>query len=158
MGKVAVFHFIGRKPSQDKFIHTIEQIWNYTGEITFDGAYDTILTHRAILRQRQPILFIQGNTVGTPGVCTWDEIFDLQKNYNFRLGWHGWSHRKLTALTAEEMRREVKSPFATRIYAYPHGEFNGDSIRIIQEAKYNFAYSTTQGEEGNDFAIPREYI
>lgn len=155
----AVFHKIG-EPTEDKMTHSIEQILNYNGQITFDGAYRSVYEHRHKLAPKKPILFVQGDTVNdfyNLEVCHWRELYEL-KELGFVLGWHGWTHRKLTDLTESDIYHELDNPLGTDLYAYPHGEFDVIAIAFVEEMDYTKAYSTTQGEEGNDFAIPREYL
>lgn len=157
---IAVFHRIGNEAN---FVNPIEQILAYDGIITFDGAYESVYHHRKELASRKPILFIQGDTVGTDGVCKWWQIMELVYRWGFQLGWHGHSHRKLTELNAGEVYKEIRPdgplwPSEYKYYAYPHGDWDNKVAAIVRQAGYEKAYSTTQGEEGNDFAIIREYL
>lgn len=160
---VAVFHKIADKPSEDKIAHTLEQILGFDGQITFDGAYKSVWKHRKVLKNREPILFVQGDTVGKAGVCHWWQIMELVYRHGFKLGWHGHSHRKLTDLSLGEVYMEIRPdgplwPSEYRYYAYPHGDWNNAVAELVEAAGYENAFSTTQGEEGNDFAIPRIYL
>lgn len=153
---VAVFHHIG-EPTEDKFTRSLEQILAYQGLITFDGAYKEVYEHRQVLGAREPIMFIQWDTIGTDGVCTLDEIAELKKA-GFTIGWHGHTHRRLTELTDDEIRQEIHSELGPMLaYAYPHGDFDERAKRLIEEAGYLYAYSTTQGDD-SDYARRREYI
>lgn len=157
---VAVFHKIG-EPSKDHMINSVEQIIDFAlkgGLVTFDGAYKSLWENRNKLYNIEPILFIQGNTVGTDGVMDWNEIMELRIKYGFTLGWHGWSHRRLTELEDRPIQRELWSPILMDVYAYPHGDWDDRVAKLVREAGYLRAYSTTQGVEGNDFAIPRQYL
>jgi hypothetical protein len=153
---VAVFHRIG-EPTEDKFTHSLKQILDYGGEVTFDGAYTSLYEHRQELAKLKPILFVQGGTVGKEGICTWEQIWQLE-DLGFVLGWHGWSHDRLTELSEEQIRKELQSSFSTKLYAYPHGDYSELAISVIKDCGYEKAYSTTQGEKDNDFAIFREYL
>lgn len=157
---VAVFHHIG---TEGEYTNTLKQILAYEGVITFDGAYKSVWQYREELAHRKPILFVQGDTVGTEGVCHWWQIMDMVYRLGFELGWHGRSHRKLTELDAGEIYRELRPdtplwPSEYKYYAYPHGEFDQKAIDAVRAAGYEKGFSTTQGEDGNDFAIPRVYI
>lgn len=160
--KAAIFHRIG-EPSEDHMVNSLEQILKFPGEITFDGAYKSVWKYRKVLKNKQPILFVQGDTVGKAGVCYWWQIMELVYRYGFKLGWHGHSHRRLTELNLGEAYKEIRSdgplwPSEYRYYAYPHGDWSPETALLVQQAGYEKAFSTTQGEEGNDFAIPRVYI
>lgn len=153
---VAVFHRVG-EPTEDKFTHSIEQILAFDGLITFDGAYTSLWPHREVLGSRKPILFVQGLTLGSEGVLTVGEVMKLQES-GFILGWHGWSHNRLTELSEDEIANELDRPdWVDPIYAYPHGDFNQVAIDKLKEMGYQKAYSTTQGDDG-DYTIKRIYI
>lgn len=156
---VAVFHKIG-EPNEDHTVNSLEQILGFKGEITFDGAYRSIWEHREILGKREPILFVQEDTVrlGNPDVLTWEEILALRP-YGFILGWHGKSHRRLTELPDHVIIKELTAPpLFGKLYAYPHGDWSEHTAELVKQMGYLRAYSTTQGEGGNDFAIPRRYL
>lgn len=154
---VAVFHRIG-EPTPDLFTHSIDQITAYTGTITFDGVYESVFQHRIRLRGREALFFVSGDQIGREGFCNYDQLIRLRSE-GHALGWHGWSHTPLTELEPKEIEAELQRPaWVEPVYAYPHGEFNDSAIRILQDMGYDRAYSTTQGQEGNRFAIPRFYI
>lgn len=154
---MVVFHHIG-KPSEDKMTHSIKQILDCKDTISFDGAYECVWAHREQLKDREPILFVQGQTVGTKGVCTPEQIRELANDYGFVLGWHGWSHRKLTELPDHVIVKELTAPREySKLYAYPHGEFDERVKKIVKDMGFVRAYSTTQGD-GSDYAIIREYL
>lgn len=155
---VGVFHRIG-KPTGDHYTHSLEQILAFEGVITFDGAYKSVWEDRVELAPRQPILFVQGETVGTPGVCNQEQIDELA-GLGFVMGWHGWTHRRLPELPDHAVIRELTSPDPNfyKLYAYPHGDWDGRVAQLVKEMGYLRAYSTTQGEGDNNYAIPRVYI
>lgn len=155
---VAVFHKIVDKDPQNSEEHTIEQILAYEGEVTFDGAYSSLWKHRKVLGEKKPTLFVQGNTVGTPGVMTQKQIESL-KTLGWQLGWHTWSHRDLTELGPSELRDELNAPswLVEPIFAYPYGNFSDMVIRYLKGFGYKKAYSTTQGDN-SEFSLHREYI
>ncbi len=154
---VAVFHRVG-KPTEDKMTHSLEQILNFQGQVTFDGAYESVYWNREKLAGKKPILFIQQNTIGEPGICTMRQINELVELHGFTLGWHGRTHRKLTELSDLKIMYELSNHMGLRLYAYPHGDWNPKVAKMVKNMGYLKAYSTTQGEEGNDYAIPRVYI
>lgn len=157
---VAVFHRIG-EPTEDKFCHSIDQILAFDGQITFDGAYESVYEHREELKDKDIIVFIQATTIGKEGVMSLSQIHELGIRYGFHIGWHGWSHRKLTELPDHAVIAELSPPKEWNvlpIYAYPHGDFDDRTINLVKQMGYLQAYSTTQGEESNDYAIRRIYI
>lgn len=158
MDKVAVFHHISNK--RKDFHNSIEQILSFDGVLTFDGAYTSVWDYRDDLAQKDAVIFVQGDTVGTHGVMTWEQIEALASYpYNLHLGWHGWTHRRLTDLPDHAVIAELSAPRGgALLYAYPHGDWDERTAKLVKDMGYLRAYSTTQGEEGNDFAIPRIYI
>ena len=153
---VAVFHRIG-EPTPDLFTHSIKQIRSYEGKVSFDGVYSSVYDHIEEL-PKQCLLFVSGDMIGTEGFCTQSQLEELRA-HGHMLAWHGWSHRKLTELSEDEIRLELTRPEGILpYYAYPHGEFNDQAIHILQDMGYRFAYSTTQGIIHNPYAIPRHYI
>ena len=158
--RVACFHHIG-EPTEDKFTHSIEQILAYEGQITFDGAYESVWAHREALKDKDIIIFLQGLTLGMEGVMNFHRVSILGRDYGFHIGWHGWTHRRLTDLPDHAVIAELTPPTEWNIiplYAYPHGDFDERTKDIVKSMGYKQAYSTTQGEEGNEFAIPRMYV
>lgn len=156
MARVAVFHHISDEKKD--FHNSLEQILAFDGVITFDGVYTSVFDHRNYLWGKSPILFITGNQIGRDGYCNKEQLLQL-KSLGFRLGWHGWSHTKLTELDKDAIASELWRPkWIENIYAYPHGDYDLQTQTIVEDMGYKKAYSTTQGEEGNDFAIPRVYI
>lgn len=152
----AVFHRIG-EPSEDHFTNSIEQILDYDGQITFDGAYDSLWKHREKLAEKDPVLFVQGNTVGEEGILSWTQITELD-TMGWIIGWHGWTHRRLPELSDQAVIKELTpSNPMFKLYAYPHGDFDERTKKLVEQMGYLRGYSTTQGDD-SDFAIRREYI
>ncbi len=150
----AVFHRIGNSGA---FTNHIEDILAYDCQPTFDGIYTTVFDHRLQLRSRPAILFISGDQVGREGFCNKEQLLELKKD-GHTLAWHGWNHRRLTEMTEAEIRAELSKPdWVEPIYAYPHGDFNDLSKKILEEMGYEKAYSTTQGDNSN-YAIYRKYV
>lgn len=159
MSKAAVFHHIGESGD---YTNTIEQILAYDGLVTFDGAYKSVWENAYLMRgklKHMPIIFVQGDTVGTEGVCNRAEILTLSQT-GFLLGWHGWSHRRLPELSDDEVRKELSPPdwlMANALYAYPHGDFDERTKQLVREAGFWEGYSTTQGNDDR-YSLHREYI
>lgn len=151
---VAVFHRIG---TEGEFTDTIEDILAFEGEVTFDGVYTSVFDHRHLLAKKQPILFITGNQIGREGYCNREQLEEL-KALGFTLGWHGWSHNKLTELSEDKILAELHKPdWISNIYAYPHGDFNDTAKDWLKKLLYTKAYSTTQGDD-DVFSIRRTYL
>jgi peptidoglycan/xylan/chitin deacetylase (PgdA/CDA1 family) len=161
--QVAVFHRIGR-PEMGNFTNSLEQIEAFDGHITFDGVYDGVWEYRdavgELARERPLWLFFAGDTLGTDGFITKQKLLTLTDEYGCLFGWHTWSHPDLTKLSDDEVRHELDAPawVPRTAFAYPYGAFNERVIELVKEAGYKTAYSTTQGESDNEFAIRRVYI
>lgn len=154
---VGVFHRIGT-PEPGNFTNSIEQILAFPGLITFDGVYTSVFDNRLALKDKKAILFVSGDQIGREGFCNKEQLLELERLGHI-LAWHGWSHRKLTELSENDIRSELSRPdWVKPFYAYPHGDFDKRSIDILKKLGYRQAYSTTQGENGNEFAIYRHYI
>lgn len=151
---VAVCHRVG---TEGEFTDSIEDILAFDGEITFDGVYTSVFDHRHLLAKKMPILFVTGNQIGRDGFCNREQLLELTR-LGFVLGWHGFSHTKVTELDRLQMALEFRKPdWVSDIYAYPHGEFNELSKQLLEEMGYKKAFSTTQGD-GSRFAIKRNYL
>lgn len=154
---VAVFHHIG-EPTPDRFTHSIEQILDFEGQITFDGIYTSVFEHRHQLRNKKAILFVSGDQIGREGYCNKEQLLELQR-YGHTLAWHGWSHRRVNELSNEEMVADLMKPdWIEPLYAYPHGDYDARSCQALKELGFDKAYSTIQGDPNNEYAIPRLYI
>jgi peptidoglycan/xylan/chitin deacetylase (PgdA/CDA1 family) len=95
--------------------------------------------------------------------CTWEQVYELCAKYDFKLGWHTWSHRDLTKLTRDEILEEVTPPFPMQYFAYPYGTYNDLVIECVKEVGFKVAYSVTQGSQDRTdpayhFKIYRDYI
>lgn len=153
MGTI-VCHRIGTK---GEFTDPIEDILAHQGQITFDGVYTSVFDHRHLLAPKLPILFISGDQIGREGFCNTEQLLELKK-LGFILGWHGWSHRKVTELSRTELWTELSKPtWVNDVYAYPHGDFDEQAMNMLKELGYKKAYSTTQGDE-NVFSLRRSYL
>lgn len=152
-----------------------QEILDCSEPILFDGIYRNVYENRDVLIGKSGILFVMGDYVGKDNVfdlpnvpllekyCSWTELYELTSNFDFKLGWHTWSHPDLTKLNKHQIMRELKAPFETELFAYPYGRFNDLVIECVKEAGYKYAYSVTQGsrnehEKDYNFKIYRDYI
>ncbi len=128
---------------------------------TFDGPYRSVYLHRELfhgLKQR-PILFVVGAHVGGDNAwddgepfgrfCDWNEIMLLATQYNFRIGWHTWTHPDLATCTPAQLRAEVAPPEWLRCdaFAYPYGLFTAKVVQAVQDEGYDEAYAVTRGDD-----------
>lgn len=155
--------------------NTREQILNCNESIGFDGIYLNVYENQEILKDKSGIMFVMGDFVGkdnsfdlahVPALekyCTWEQVYELCAKYNFKLGWHTWSHRDLTKLSYDVIMKEVTPPFKMDFFAYPYGSYNDLVIECVKEAGFKAAYSVTQGSKNIDekdfiYKIYRDYI
>jgi len=155
--------------------NTREQILNCQEPIGFDGIYLNVYENQDVLKNKSGIMFVMGDFMGkdnsfdlphVPALekyCTWEQVYELCAKYDFKLGWHTWSHRDLTKLSREEIIKEVTPPFQMDYFAYPYGTFNDLVIECVREAGFRLAYSVHQGtknlhDSNYNYKIFRSYI
>lgn len=155
--------------------NTREQILNCHEPIGFDGIYLNVYENQDVLKEKSGIMFVMGDFMGkdnsfdlahVPALekyCTWEQVYELCARYDFKLGWHTWSHRDLTKLSRDEIMKEVTPPFHMDYFAYPYGTFNDLVIECVREAGFKLAYSVHQGtkdfqDPNYNYKIFRSYI
>lgn len=137
--------------------NTREEIEACTDTLGFDGVYLNVYENRDVLQGKEGVFFVMGNYVGKdnafdlPNVprlekfCTWEQIFEMARDYGFKVGWHTWSHPDLTQLSTAEIMKEVRPPVPMKFFAYPYGRYNQRVIECVRLAGYEAAWSVTQG-------------
>jgi hypothetical protein len=155
--------------------NTREQILACHEPIGFDGIYKNVYDNQDVLVGKSGIMFVMGDFMGgnnhfdlahVPALedyCTWEEVYELCAKYDFKLGWHTWSHRDLTKLDRNEIMKEVTPPFFMKYFAYPYGTYNDLVIECVKEAGFKMAYSVHQGtkdlvDPNYNYKIFRSYI
>jgi hypothetical protein len=155
--------------------NTREQILACHEPIGFDGIYKNVYDNQDVLVGKSGIMFVMGDFMGgnnhfdlahVPALedyCTWEEVYELCAKYDFKLGWHTWSHRDLTKLDRNEIMKEVTPPFPMKYFAYPYGTYNDLVIECVKEAGFKMAYSVHQGtkdltDPNYNYKIFRSYI
>lgn len=160
-----LLHNIGQKINEN--YNTPEEIEACQDTLTFDGVYRNVFENRHLLRGKEVILFVTGDYVGGDNsfdapmplekFCSWDEVRQIQQETGAIIGWHTWSHRDLTLLTEEEIRKELTPPFKMDFVAYPYGKFNDTVLKVVEELGYSFGFSVHQGDD-TQFQKKREYL
>lgn len=155
--------------------NTRQQILDCHEPIGFDGIYQSLYQNQDILKGKSGILFVMGNYIGKDNTfdlphvpkleryCDMGQVMELCVKYNFKVGWHTWSHPDLTTLPDSEVIKEITPPFQMDYFAYPYGIYDERIIRLVKEAGYKQAYSVTQGtlnvnDSDYNFKIFRDYI
>lgn len=151
--------------------------------VTFDDGYVGIhdLALGVLARHRIPAtLFLATEQVGRPSFpkgfppwgrpLTWAEINTLTRETGCTVGSHGHSHRVLTRLSGEEIRREMRDSKAAieerlrqpcRLFAYPYGgrgTFDAGTEQLLSEEGFTVACTNLWGRCAagtNPLAIPR---
>jgi peptidoglycan/xylan/chitin deacetylase (PgdA/CDA1 family) len=139
--------------------NTREQILNSKGDLTFDGIYRNVWENRDILQEvlktRKVILFVMGGYTGgnnkfdftmpSEVLADWNQLMELAY-MGCEIGWHTWTHARLTTLSEKDLIREITPPFPMRTFAYPYGEFTPKVIEIVRQAGFQEAYSVSVGD------------
>lgn len=155
--------------------NTRAQILDCKEPIGFDGIYKSLYDNQDILKGKSGIFFVMGNYMGKdnsfdlPHVpkleryCDMSMVMEMSVKFDFKLGWHTWSHPDLTKLRDDEIIKEITPPFPMDYFAYPYGIYDNRVIQLVKEAGYKKAYSVTQGSRNENeidynFKIYRDYI
>lgn len=145
------------------------------GAITFDdGLEDTYTVAYPILRERNiPFtVFVLSHTVGTPGYLSREQLLELSKDPLVTVGVHGSRHRILTECTPEEQAEEI---FASKqrleallgkkcdLFAYSHGQYNENILKLTAFAGYRKAFAVAgrplnRHFDKGPYAYPRESV
>ena len=138
--------------------HTRQQIIDCPYPIGFDGVYKSVYDNQNVLEGKSGIFFVMGDYVGkdnsfeypkeVPAIeqyCTWEQIQEMCDKYDFKIGWHTWSHPDLTSITRHEMVKEIAPPFPMDCFAYPYGRYNQVVLECVQQAGFKQAWSVNQG-------------
>jgi peptidoglycan/xylan/chitin deacetylase (PgdA/CDA1 family) len=89
------------------------------------------------------------------GFMTWPEVREMAAR-GIAFGGHSVTHRIMTTLPAEDVRREAvgsrerieRELGPVTAFSYPNGDWNADVARIVGEAGYRVAFSTQPGPIG----------
>ena len=116
------------------------------------------LTHSEQQMYLQLILSIAGLkreelSIETEMCMGQSELEKLVRNPLFTLGGHSYTHMALKYHPKVLQKKEIKnnkddldliSRFPIRSFAYPHGLYNDETIRILQETGYQIAFTVKQ--------------
>ncbi|WP_235941417.1 polysaccharide deacetylase family protein [Paenibacillus puerhi] len=124
--------------------------------LTFDDGYtDNYELAMPILKQYgfPATLFMSPGAVGEPGYVTWEQAGEMKE-----AGWdiqpHGMTHPRLSKLSAARQREEITE--ASRLieeklgvksvaFCYPYGDFNKETLAILKEQGFRYAFTIEQG-------------
>jgi peptidoglycan/xylan/chitin deacetylase (PgdA/CDA1 family) len=97
---------------------------------------------------------------------SWKEIREMDA-LGVRFGAHTQTHQVLTNLSTGQARREIAEAKATleevlqkpcRVFAYPNGNHSENTRRLLAEAGFSLAFTTSRGvwtEASDPLAVPR---
>lgn len=145
--------------------------------ITVDDAYRSFYeAGMPVIRKFDiPVsLFVNTDSVGSPGYMTWDEIRQVAAE-GVEIGNHTATHaylvEKNTGESFSQWRQRVHDDilkaqqafkrelgFTPDIFAYPYGEYSTEIIEILQELGFIAAYAQQSGvihAEHDPFTLPR---
>lgn len=150
--------------------------WNTAGELertpgiqTFDGVYESVYWHRDLIRPGA-ILFVTGGYLGEDNgwdtgrqgpierYCTKEQLLELVADCGAHLGWHTWTHPRLTIVGDDQLERELTPPdwIPTEFFAYPYGAWNRHVVGAVHDMGYRAAFVV--GRRGNNqFTLPRSH-
>ena len=132
-----------------------------TVSITFDDGYkDNLYALELCEKYNIPFtLYISTGFIGQKHYLTEDEIRQFSKSNICRLGTHSVSHPHLDLLSYDEQLNELsdsKNKLEEIVghkiteMSYPHGSYNDDTIKIIDELGYNLISSSHIGLNTKD--------
>lgn len=141
--------------------------------LTFDdGLEDVFRVVYPVLKAREiPFtIFVPVDLLDTPGYISIGQLKEMAKDPLVTIGSHGVSHRVMTTLSVGEQELELVESKKTLqriigksvdVYAYPHGQFNSDTIKLLKKLNlYKAAFGVTGHPtncftESNRFDLPR---
>jgi peptidoglycan/xylan/chitin deacetylase (PgdA/CDA1 family) len=98
------------------------------------------------------------------------ELIDLHERGGIEIGSHCMTHSPLPTLDPESKRAELESSRSklesilghdVTSLAYPHGEYDLETLKLAEETGYRFAYGTKKPQLTNqrdDYQIPRTMV
>ena len=141
--------------------------------LTFDdGLEDVFRVVYPVLKAREiPFtIFVPVDLLDTPGYISIEQLKEMAKDPLVTIGSHGVSRRVMTTLSVGEQELELVESKKTLqriigksvdVYAYPHGQFNSDTIKLLKKLNlYKAAFGVTGHPtncftESNRFDLPR---
>ena len=141
--------------------------------LTFDDALEDVfrVVYPILKAKEIPFtVFVPVGLLDTPGYISTEQLVEMSKDPLVTIGSHGVSHRVMTTLSKDEQELElVESKSVLQnitgknvdVYAYPHGQFNKDTIDILKKLDlYRAAFGVTGRPtnlftEVNKFDLPR---
>lgn len=140
--------------------------------ITFDDGYtDNYTDAMPILKKYgfTAVLFMMPGWVGKEGYLNWEQIKEMRQ-----AGWdiypHSMTHTQLSTLSKQqqqieiaESRKQIEEKLGSTadVFCYPYGSYNKNTIDILKENGFRFAFTIEQGPaeaSQNPLLLKRLYI
>lgn len=139
--------------------------------ITIDDGYISVYKEAYPLLKEANFtftLFVNSNaiSVNSKNYMSWEQIRKLYKN-GVEIGNHSASHLYMVKHSYEENLKDIKTAnekflnelgFIPKLFAYPYGEFNNDTIKLIEEMNFSAGFgqhSSVISEDENIHSLPR---
>jgi peptidoglycan/xylan/chitin deacetylase (PgdA/CDA1 family) len=144
---------------------------------TFDDGLSSAPAAGSILTAQgiKATFYIITGEVGTSGFVTWPNVAKLAAE-GHEIGAHTVTHPDLPTLTPSEQEEQIcgsrkqleEHGYAPHTFAYPHGDFNLESVRLVQTCEFSSArlFGTYQGGDSpsdgtsiypEPYSIPNSY-
>ena len=131
-----------------------------TISITIDDGYKDTLNALEILDLYHiPVtIFITASYINKKNYMTNKDLYQISQYDSITIGAHGLSHKKLGTLSIEEQKSElheskivIENILGKKInsVSYPHGSYNRETFNILDNLKYQYAFSSIKGINNN---------
>ena len=113
------------------------------------------------------IIFINTESVGSPGYMNWDQIKEISKFEFVHIGNHSHSHEYLADMSNEEIKKDLeisirlfkeKLNHKTEFFAYPFGEYKNSFKKIVKDLGFSYGFGQHSGvmdETKDKYELPR---
>lgn len=171
----------GCKLDTDSFIKILSKYKNYISlqellseqkhkciTITFDDGLADVynIGYKYLKKWNIPFtIFVSTDLLDTEGYITKEQLIEMANDNLVTIGAHGVTHRVLTSLDSEGKRFEITQSRRileqiigkkVNIFAYSHGQYDDECIRLVKEAGYSYAVSV-EAYPYNIFTRGRRY-